>query len=81
MLCHVFAHVNTHQRVLVVKQFHGKRLRQFRLAYTRGAQEQEATDWRILAAKTATVTENCFRNRFYGFILANHAGMQAFIQV
>ena len=81
MLFHVFAHVNTHQRVLVVEQFHGKRLRKFSLAHTRRAQEQEATNRRILAAKTATVTQYRFRNRFHSFVLANHAGMQAFVQV
>ena len=50
MLFHVFTHVDTHQRVLVVEQFHGKRLRQFRLAHTRRAQEQETANRRILAA-------------------------------
>ena len=50
MLFHVFAHVDTHECGFTVKQFGRKRTGQFRLADTRGAQEQEASNRRIFAA-------------------------------
>ena len=81
MLFHIFAHVDTDKRVFAIEKFHSQSLRQFRLTHARRAQEEETANRRVLATKAATVTQNSFGHGFDSFVLANHAGMQTFVQV
>ena len=45
VLLHVLRHINAHQVLFMVEQELGERTRQFRLADSRGAEEDEAANW------------------------------------
>ena len=75
-LLHVLAHVDADHVLLVVKQALRQRLGQLRLAYARGAQEQEGTDGAVFIRNAGTAAQNGLGDLLHGLVLADHAAVQ-----
>ncbi len=76
MLFHIFRHVETSNRRLVIEQELGQRLVQFGLANTRGPQEQERTDRAVRIFQTRPRPAHSIGHSGQGFILTDHAAAQ-----
>ena len=77
---HIFAHINAHEVVLIVKKHLGKRLCQLGLAHARRAEEQEGADRAARITDARAGAQDGIRYAGDGLLLADHAAVQNFIK-
>ena len=73
MLLHELAHVDAHQRGVIVEQKGGKRLGELRLADARGAEEQERADGPVRVLQSGARAAHGIGDRLHSFVLADDA--------
>ena len=80
VLFHVFGHVHPHQRVFAVEQRFGQRPAQLRFADAGGAEEQEAAVRALRIREAGAGAAHRLGHRRHRLVLADHAGVQVFLQ-
>ena len=78
---HVFAHIDTHHVVLVVKKVISQRLREFRLADACRTEEQEGTDRSLRILDSGLGTKNCVGYLTDRLILADHSLVKFILKI
>ena len=81
VLLHVLRHVDANHGVIAVEQPVGEGFGEFRLAHTRGAEEQEAGDGAVRIAQPRPGPLNRIGDGGDGLVLADHPLMQIILQL